>query len=124
LAVKSISTDHKGKDMAKRKEFNLSEIIRDFQKSHRSVKAMDAFEQIKKAHPSQKINEGTFKSTFYKLVGGGKRKVRRLKPGHNGAAHGGLTAALTFVRAVGGFDAAQEQLKAVGKLLEVAREAE
>jgi hypothetical protein len=122
LAVESISTDHKGKDMAKRKEFNLSEIIRDFQKSHRSVKAMDAFEQIKKAHPSQKINEGTFKSTFYKLVGGGKRKVRRLKPGHNGSAHDGLTAALKFVREVGSLEAAKAHLDSVAKLIAVAKE--
>ena len=52
--------------MAKRPDFNLSETIREYRKAHRGVKAMDAFAAIKKAHPSQKINEGTFKSTFYK----------------------------------------------------------
>src|SRR5580704_5179391 len=62
--------------------FNLSEVIRQFRNAHRGVSAKITFEGIKKAHPSQKINEGTFKSTFYKLAGGGKRKVvRRRKPG-------------------------------------------
>jgi hypothetical protein len=41
------------------------------QKSHRGVKATGALAAIKKAHPGQKINEGTFKATFYKLAGGG-----------------------------------------------------
>jgi len=109
--------------MAKRKDFNLSEIIRDFQKAHKGTKATEALAAIRKNHPSQKINEGTFKSTFYKLVGGGKsRKVRRLKPGRNGAAHDGLTAALTFVRACGSVEAARQQLDSVSKLIAVAKE--
>jgi hypothetical protein len=68
--------------MAKKSQsFNLSETIREFQKTHRGVSAKDAFEAIKKAHSSQKIKEGTFKATFYKLAGGGKRKVvKRRKP--------------------------------------------
>jgi hypothetical protein len=110
--------------MAKRKDFNLSETIRDFQKTHRGVKATEALAAIKKAHSDQKINDSTFKATFYKLAGGaGKRgKVRRLKPGRNGAAHDGLTAALRFVREVGSLDAAKAQLETVGKLIAVAKE--
>jgi hypothetical protein len=69
--------------MAKRSsDFNLSATIREFRKSHPDVAATAAFEAVKKAHPSQRIKEGTFKATFYKLAGGGKRKtVRRRKPG-------------------------------------------
>ena len=111
--------------MAKKKDFNLSEIIRDYRKAHKGVKATEALAAIKKAHADQKINDGTFKSTFYKLAGSGKgRKVRRLKPSSNGSAHDSLTAALKFVREVGSFEAAQTQLKAVGQLLAVAREVE
>lgn len=44
--------------------FNLSETIRDFQKSHQGIPATAAFEAIKKAHSRQRINEGTFKATF------------------------------------------------------------
>jgi hypothetical protein len=110
--------------MAKKKDFNLSQSIRDFQKANRGVKAMDAFAAIKKSHPSQTINEGTFKSTFYKLVGGGKsRKVRRLKPGANGSGDH-MTAALKFVREVGSLAAAKANLDAVSKLIEVARDVE
>jgi hypothetical protein len=111
--------------MAKRKDFNLSLTIREFRKTHKGMKATEALAALKKAYPGQKINEGTFKATFYKLAGGGKaRKVRRLKPGRNGAvaAHDGLTSALRFVREVGSLDAAHAQLKAVGQLLAVARE--
>ncbi len=61
--------------MAKRPGVNLSETIREYCKAHRDAKAMDAFMAIRKAHPSQKINEGTFKSTFYKIVSGGKRTL-------------------------------------------------
>ena len=69
--------------MAKKSEdFNLSATIREFQKSHRGVPATAALAAVKKAHPSQKINESTFRATFYKLAGGGKKKsVRRRKPG-------------------------------------------
>jgi hypothetical protein len=67
--------------MATKTTFNLSEAIREFQKGHRGVSAKDAFEAITKAHPSHKMKEGTFKATFYKLAGGGKRKVvKRRKP--------------------------------------------
>jgi hypothetical protein len=108
--------------MAKKREFNLSETIRDFRKAHRGAKATDALAAVKKAHPSQKINDGTFKATFYKLAGGGaRRKVRRLKPSANGSGDH-LTAALKFVRECGSLDTAKAQLAAVGHLLEVARE--
>jgi hypothetical protein len=72
--------------MAKRSSgFNLSETIREFQKSHSGVAATAAFEAVRKAHPSRKIKEGTFKATFYKLAGAGKRKVvKRRKPGRVG----------------------------------------
>jgi hypothetical protein len=111
--------------MAKRKDFNLSEIIREYRKSHRGTKATEALAAIKKTHSDQKINDGTFKSTFYKLAGGStKRKVRRLKPGRNGAVHDGLTAALTFVRQAGSVEAAKAQLDSVAKLIAVAREVE
>ena len=72
--------------MAKRSlGFNLSATIREFQKSHPNVSATDALTAVKKAHPTQKIKEGTFKATFYKLAGGGKRKVvKRRKPGRVG----------------------------------------
>jgi hypothetical protein len=72
--------------MAKKTQgFNLSEVIREYRKSHSGVSAKDALEAIKKAHSSEKINEGTFKSTFYKLAGGGKKRtVKRRKPGRVG----------------------------------------
>jgi hypothetical protein len=67
--------------MAKRATINLSETIREFQKGHPGISAKDAFEAIKKANPSQKIKEGTFKAVFSKFAGGGKRKVvKRRKP--------------------------------------------
>jgi hypothetical protein len=67
--------------MAKKPALNLSETIREFQKTHPNVSAKDAFEAIKKANPSQKIKEGTFKAVFYKFAGAGKRKVvKRRKP--------------------------------------------
>jgi hypothetical protein len=123
LAVESISTDQKGNDMAKKKEFNLSLTIRDFRRAHKGMKATEALAAVKKAHPDQKINDGTFKATFYKLAGGGtKRKVRRLKPGASGNGHMHLAMALTFVRNVGSVAAAKEQLEAVAKLIEVAKD--
>lgn len=72
--------------MAKRSTgFNLSATIREFQKSHSGVAATAALEAVKKAHPSQKIKESTFRATFYKLAGGGKHKVaKRRKPGRVG----------------------------------------
>ena len=86
---------------------------------------MDAFAAIKKAHPSQTINEGTFKSTFYKLAGGGKRKVRRRKPGRVIAGHSSsehiMHAGLQFIRLAGGVEAARERLVGLEKLIETAK---
>jgi hypothetical protein len=113
----------KGKGMAKKKEFNLSEIIREYRKAHRGTKATEALAAIKKAHSDQKINDGTFKSTWYKLAGSGKgRKVRRLKPSANGSGGLHFEMALAFVRNIGSVAAAKEQLDAVAKLIEVAKE--
>jgi hypothetical protein len=114
--------------MAKRSAgFNLSGTIREFQKSHRSVPAMAALEAIKKAHPKERINEGTFKSTFYKLVGGGKKKtVRRRKPGSVIPGHGSpdhiMKAGLNFIMAAGGVEAARERLVGLANLIETAKE--
>src|ERR1700724_911999 len=114
--------------MAKRPNFNLSETIREDRKAHRGVKAMDAFEAIKKAHPTQKINEGTFKSAFYKLAGSGKRTVRRRKPGRFIAGHGSsehiMKAGLHFIRLAGGVEAARERLVGLEALIETAKEVE
>src|SRR5271154_5501074 len=100
--------------MAKKSEdFNLSATIREFQKSHRGVPATAALAAVKKAHPSQKINEGTFKATFYKLGGGGKKKsVRRRKPGSVIPGHGSpdhimiMSVGLHFIRLAGGVEEA------------------
>ena len=106
--------------------FNLSETIREYRKTHRGASAREAMEAIKKSNPDQKINEGTFKSTFYKLVGSGKRRVRRAKP-LRGRGHGGegsteaMRAGLTFIRLAGGVDAAREQLAGLKDLIETAR---
>jgi len=112
--------------MAKRPSFNLSETIREFRKAHRGVKAMDAFAAIKKAHPNQSINEGTFKSTFYKLAGSGKRSVRRRKPGRIIAGHGSpdhiMQAGLHFIRLAGSVEAARERLVGLEALIETAKE--
>lgn len=59
--------------MAKKSEvFNLSATIREFQKSHRGVPATAALAAVTKAHPKQKINEGTFSppSISWSAVGG------------------------------------------------------
>jgi hypothetical protein len=106
--------------------FNLSEVIRQYRKTHRGVSAKNALEGIKKAHPSQKINEGTFKSTFYKLAGGGKRKiVRRRKPGRdvdsNGQADEVMKAGLAFIRLAGGIEEARTRLAGLAALIETAR---
>jgi hypothetical protein len=116
--------------MAKKTDgFNLSETIRKYRKAHRGVSARDAFEGIKKAHPAVKINEGTFKSTFYKLSGGGKkRSVRRKKPGRFFAGGGGpeaiMHAGLHFIHLAGGVEAARERLVGLEKLIEVAKSAD
>ncbi len=104
--------------------FNLSETIRDYRKSHRGASAREAMEAIKKSNPDQKINEGTFKSTFYKLAGSGKRSVRRAKPGRGGRGGDGfdvMRAGLTFIRLAGSVDAAREQLAGLKDLIETAR---
>jgi hypothetical protein len=112
--------------MAKRSSFNLSETIREFQKSHPGVAASAALEAVKKAHPSQKIKEGTFKAVFYKFAGGGKRKVvRRRKPVHVVPGHGSadhiMKAGLQFIRLAGSVEAARERLVGLEALIETAR---
>jgi hypothetical protein len=116
--------------MAKKSDgFNLSETIREYRKSHRGASARDAMEAIKKSHPDQKINEGTFKSTFYKLAGSGnKRSVRRAKPTRGRPGRGGgdgsaevMRAGLTFIRLAGSVDAARERLAGLKDLIETAR---
>jgi hypothetical protein len=106
--------------------FNLTATIRDFRKSHRGVPATAALEAVKKAHPSQKINEGTFKATFYKLAGGKKKSVRRRKPGSVIPGHGGpdhiMKAGLHFIRLAGGVEAARERLVGLEQLIETAKE--
>jgi hypothetical protein len=114
---------------------NLSEAIRGYRKAHRGVSAKDALAAIKKAHPNEKINEGTFKSTFYKLAAGvGKRTVRRRKPGRALKANGGgghtgdgghavevMSAGLHFIRLSGGVEQAREQLAGLMELIETAK---
>jgi hypothetical protein len=112
--------------MATKGSFNLSQTIRDFQKSHKGVAATAAFEVVKKAHSGQKINEGTFKATFYKLAGGGKKKsVRRRKPGSVIPGHGSpdhiMKAGLHFIMAAGGVEAAKERLVGLEELIEAAK---
>jgi hypothetical protein len=112
--------------MAKRSAgFNLSATIREFQKSHRGVPATAALAAVKKAHPSQKINEGTFKATFYKLAGGKKKSVRRRKPGSVIPGHGSpdhiMKAGLHFIMAAGGVEAARERLVGLEELIEAAK---
>jgi hypothetical protein len=97
--------------MAKRKDFNLSETIREFRKTHPKASAREALEAISKT-AGHKINEGTFKSTFYKLVDSKKRTVRRRKPGRGGADGPGgvIGTALAFIRSAGGIEAAKQVL--------------
>src|SRR5580704_13238184 len=98
--------------MAKRSEFNLSLAIREYQKSHPKTTANAALEAIKKDHP--KINDATFRSTFYKLKSGsgGKRSVRRKKPmrGTGDGIGGVVGTALAFIRAAGSIEKAREVL--------------
>jgi len=116
--------------MAKRSaDFNLSATIREFQKSHADIAATDALEAIKKAHPSQRIKEGTFKATFYKLAGAKKHKVvKRRKPGHVVPGHGSgdhiMKAGLHFILLAGGVEAARERLVGLEELIETARRVE
>jgi hypothetical protein len=75
-----------------KRAFNLSETIRDYRKSHRGASAKTAFAAIKAANPSQKINEGTFKSTFYKLVGHGRGSHAKAQTNGHAGANGRLGA--------------------------------
>ena|ERR1700722_16286373 len=114
--------------MAKKNDgFNLSATIREFQKSHRGVPATAALEAVKKAHPSRKINEGTFKATFYHLASNGKKKsVRKRKPGSVIPGHGSpdhiMSVGLHFIRLAGGVEAARERLVGLEQLIETAKE--
>jgi hypothetical protein len=107
--------------VAKRKEFNLSEAIREHRKSNPKHTAREAFEAISKTAP-WRVNEGTFKSTFYKLAGSKKRTVRKLKPGRAGRGSGAgdvIATALAFIRSAGGIAEAKQvlaELEAVREL--------
>jgi hypothetical protein len=80
---------------------------------------------VKKGHPGQKINDGTFRATFYKLAGNGKRKksVMRRRPGREPASgsDAAMRAGLTFIRLAGGVENAQEQLAGLKKLIDTAK---
>src|SRR5580704_5442350 len=113
--------------MAKKSEdFNLSATIREFRKSHRGVPATAALAAVKRAHPSQKINDGTFKATFYKLAGGKKKSVKKRKPGRLLPGHGSpdhiMSVGLHFIRLAGGVEAARERLVGLEQLIETAKE--
>src|SRR5579864_8390032 len=118
----------KGKNMARKSSgFNLSEVIRQYSKAHPGTSAKDSLEGIKRLHSDQKINESTFKATFYKLIGagGGRRSVRRRKPGRvvmgNGSTEAVLKAGLHFVRLAGGVSEARERLVGIPDLIETAK---
>jgi hypothetical protein len=117
--LKPSQKPQRGDRMAKRKDFNLSETIREHMKANPKQSAREAFEAISKT-AGGKVNEGTFKSTFYKLKGSGKRTVRRRKPmrGASDGAGGVIGTALAFIRAAGGM----EQAKQVLSELEAVRE--
>jgi hypothetical protein len=118
------------KHMVKRSsDFNLSATIREFRKSHPDVAATAALAAVKKAHPAQRIKEGTFKATFYKLAGAGKRKVvKRRKPVHVIPGHGTadhiMKAGLHFILLAGGVEQARERLVGLEALIETARAVE
>jgi hypothetical protein len=110
--------------------FNLTAAIRNYRKSHRGSSAKNALEGIKRAHPNEKINDGTFKSTFYKLAGSHKKRaVLRRKP-HRGGGFGDghaesiLKAGLTFIRLAGGVENARERLVGLEELIEAAKAVE
>jgi hypothetical protein len=113
FAPTSAISQIRGEHMAKRKAFNLSEAIREHRKANPKHTAKEAFEAISKS-AGHKINEGTFKSTFYKLAGQGKhRVVRRRKPGARAGAGDGagiIARALAFIRSAGGIEAAKQVL--------------
>ncbi len=107
--------------------FNLTAAIRDYRKNHRGISAKNALEGIKKAHPGEKINDGTFKSTFYKLAGSKRKKsIMRRKPGRMGNARDAhaesiFRAGLTFIRLAGGIENARERLVGLEELIEAAK---
>src|ERR1700685_4635809 len=96
--------------------FNLAATIRDYRKKHRGISAKNAFISIKKDFPGEKINDGTFKSTFYKLAGSRRkksvlrRKPRRSMPTGDAHAESIMKAGLTFIRLAGGVENARERL--------------
>jgi hypothetical protein len=107
-------------DMAKRKDFNLSDAIRTYRATAPDATAKEAFESISKS-AGHKINEGTFKSTFYKLAGAKRRSVRRLKPAGRGPGDGAgiVGQALAFIRSAGGIEQAKgilSELESIRKL--------
>jgi hypothetical protein len=116
--------------MAKKSEsFNVTAAVREYRESHPGGSAKEAFEAIKKAHPKERLNENSLKTTFYKLARSGKRKVvRRRKPGRVVAAGGGnhaesiMRAGLTFIRLAGGVENARERLAGLKDLIETAKE--
>jgi hypothetical protein len=89
------------------------------------MSANDALAAVKKAHPGQKINDGTFRATFYKLAGNGKRKksVMRRRPGRSPPAGGesAMRAGLNFIRLAGSVENAQQQLSSLKALIETAQ---
>lgn len=112
----------------KNESFNLTEVIREYRKSHPGATANAAMQDVKKSHPGERINEGTFRTTFYKLSGsgGGRRTVTRRKPrrGHgsdDGNADMVMRAGLTFIRLAGGVDNARERLASLKELIETAK---
>jgi hypothetical protein len=114
--------------MARKSEsFNLTEVIREYRRSHPGSTANAALQDVKKSHPGERINEGTFRTTFYKLSGsGGKRTVTRRKPrrgsrGGNGDSDMVMRAGLTFIRLAGGVDNAKERLASLNELIETAK---
>jgi hypothetical protein len=60
---------------ATKKTFNLSQAIREYREQHPTVTCTDALIHIRGANPGAKINDGTFKSTFYKQAGAGKAGI-------------------------------------------------
>jgi hypothetical protein len=111
--------------MAKRSNgFNLSAVIREFRKGHRGVSANDALAAVKKANAGQKINDGTFRATFYKLTDGKRKKsVMKRRPGRGPTTAGDATirAGLNFIRLAGGVENAREQLAGLKNLIETAK---
>jgi hypothetical protein len=61
--------------MARKSEgFNVTAAVREYRERHPAGSAREAFEAIKKAHPKEKLNENSLKTTFYKLAGGVRKK--------------------------------------------------